>query len=230
MKTTKRILMSLLFALVATSVFSQIAVGVKTGINWSNINTSATSGGTIPNVDFLASVNLGVFAEIGLSENFAIQPELVYTKKGFQIKEGFDFDLFKLPVFAGVKVQTKINYLEMPLLAKYKFGTGAIKAYVTAGPTLGYALNGKLQTKANFIIDIPLSNTNIDMSNDNFNRFEVGATVGAGVDFPMGSGSFFVDARYTHGLTKVDNISFAELALKNKVFGLSVGYKVPFGG
>jgi len=230
MKTTRKILMSFVFALISMSAFSQFSLGLRTGVNWANINTSATSGGTIPNVDFLPSANFAVVAEIGVSENFAFQPELAYTQKGFQIREGFDFNLFNLPIFAGVQAQTKINYLEIPLLAKYKFGNEGIKGYVTAGPTLGYAINGRLETKASFIIDIPLTNTKIDMGNDNFNRFEVGATIGAGVAIPAGSGELFLDARYTHGLTKVDNISFAELALKNKVIGLSLGYKIPFGG
>jgi hypothetical protein len=60
-----------------------------------------------------------------------MQPELLFIQKGEQYQAG------------GVVTKAKLNYLELPVLAKISFGSESVKGYVNAGPSLTLGLTGK---------------------------------------------------------------------------------------
>ena len=161
--------------------FAQISIGAKAGVYTSFIDVTEAAEGLTQNVEGLTTPTFGLVAEIGLGENFAFQPELLYTTKGFKVSEGLNLNLGDFPIPADVTARTKINYLELPLLAKYKFGNEGLKFNVTAGPVLSYAMNGQLDTRANLLLDINPIKTNIDLDALNYERLEVSASIGAGM-------------------------------------------------
>jgi len=126
----------------------------------------------------------------------------------------------------GVTASTKINYLEMPLLAKYKFGNEGLRFNITAGPVLSYAADAQLVTRANLLFDINPLKTNIDLDALNYERLEVSASIGAGMAYETSGGEFFADARYVHGFSDLYNAPVVDLNLKNRGIGVTVGYKV----
>ena len=228
--TLKSIGTVLTLIFLATVSNAQISIGLKGGVNHANISTANFTQSFLPAFKNNKSITYGAVVEYGITDAFAIQSELNFIKKGFVIREGIDLNLWNIPVPVGVKATTDLNYVEMPLLAKYKVGAGVLGAYIAAGPTFGYATGGKFKTSANFLVDINLVSTPINLDALNINRFEVGGAVGAGVTLNVGGSQLFVDGRYTHGFTKLDNLPIVDVDFKNKGFALTGGFLIPLGG
>lgn len=208
------------------------SLGVKTGVQSANINAPnfIEDLSIIPDFRAITTANFGLVSEIGLHKNFAIQPELVYTTKGTKLNENFDVNLFEVPIPLGVTAVSKFHYLEMPLLAKAKFGNETANFYVVAGPTIGYALNGKLETRAKVLVEIDLYDTPIDLSDINYQRWEIGGTAGLGVSVNTGGGSqLFLDARYTHGFSQPYDIPIVSEKVQHRNIGLNLGFMLPIG-
>ena len=226
----KSILATALFAFIGYGMLSaqDISLGAKIGYNWNNVSAPAFNG----TLDFkkMTNVNFGLVAQIGLTDNFSIQPELNYTQKGFRMQASKDITIYDVPIPLGVSAVTAIKYIDMPVLAKYKFGGQGASGYIFAGPSVGYALSGNLETHAQVIIDIKVASTPINLDNVNYNRFEVGGVVGAGFEVPIGNAKLFAEGRYTHGFNEVYEVPIIGAKVKNQSFGVSAGFTVPFGG
>ncbi|MEM9918937.1 MAG: hypothetical protein AAF990_12625, partial [Bacteroidota bacterium] len=69
-----------------------------------------------------------------------------------------------------------------------------------------------------------------DLDNLDFNRWEVSGTVGAGMTIDTRGGALFMDARYTHGLTDVNQLPIVDLNAKNRGFGVNIGYLINLQG
>lgn len=65
----------------------EVKFGVKAGVNFASLGGDDASG-----FDGLTSFHVGALAEIGISEKFAIQPELVYSLQGASAAGG-DFKI-----------------------------------------------------------------------------------------------------------------------------------------
>ncbi len=228
MNKSKRIFTTALFTCMVFFAVAQTSIGFRAGLNYSNVPEPSVLDGIVPDFKFIVGPNIAAVADIAINDHFSFQPELAYIQKGFTIREGFDLNLFDVPIPLGVKATTKVNYIEAPLLAKYKFGNNKVSGYLMAGPTLGYATGGRFQTTAQILIDIRLVDKKLDLASLGYERFEVGGTIGAGVNFyNKNGGSFFIDARYTKGFTNVYDVPIVDLKLKNQGFGVSVGYMMP---
>lgn len=112
----------LLFAAVAVLGFTfanaqETKFGAKGGFNMSNLSGA-------DNASTLIGIHLGGFAELKLSDKFAVQPELLFSMQG----AGFD---------GG---DLKMNYINIPVMAKY-FVTNNIS--IEAGPQIGFLMAAK---------------------------------------------------------------------------------------
>jgi len=227
MTTAKRIITTTFTLLLVTYTFAQVSLGLKGGVNIANISTPEITLVNISDVKTNKSFTVGAVAEFGIANGFAIQTEVNYTKKGFIINEGIPLELANIPLPIGVKVTTDLNYIEVPILAKYNFGNGKVGGYVTAGPTMSYASNGRFRTAANFFIDFNVVDQKFNFDDLNISKFDIGASVGAGGTVNLGGMKLFVDARYTHGFNKLDNIPVIDLDFKNRNFALTTGFLIP---
>ncbi|MFK8007295.1 MAG: porin family protein [Saprospiraceae bacterium] len=227
MNTTKRIITTTFALLLVTFTFAQVSLGLKAGVNFSNVTIPEIGIINIPEAQANKSFTVGAVAEFGIANGFAIQTEANYTKKGFIINEGIPLELANIPLPIGVKVTTDLNYIEVPVLAKYNFGNDKVGGYVTAGPTMSYATGGRFRTAANFIIDFNVIDQKFDFDNLNISKFDIGASIGAGGTVNLGATKLFVDARYTHGFNKLDNIPVIDLDFRNKNFALTTGFLIP---
>lgn len=114
-----------LFFAIAIAAFSanaqKVKFGVKAGINVNQI--AAKFDGESDNSDSKVGFYAGGLAEIGVSENFAVQPELLFSMVG------------------GKEDDTKLNlsYISVPVLAKYKVEGFSI--YL--GPQVGFLMAAK---------------------------------------------------------------------------------------
>ncbi len=174
-----------------------LSVGIKAGINYSNVYSESGDG-------FVADGKLGfaggVFVSIPLNQLIGVQPELMYSQKGFKT-EGTFFD-----------GQITSSYLDLPVHLQIK-PTKNIS--ILAGPQFSYLLSTKYELNGFSVID----EEDLD---DNNNRATLG--ISAGVDFTVQN--FLISARGSWDLSKVnkDN-STSEINYKNQLFQITLGYK-----
>lgn len=228
MKNIQHALLTFLLVHISIAAFAQNQFGFRVGLNNADVSVPTIQSSLNINPKAINSFEIAAFYERSLGEHFSIRPELSYAKKGFSVSEGLNFEIANLPLPIGVEAVTKIKYLQLPVLGKYAFGQGPARAYVMAGPSIGYALDANLKTRVNSIIDFNISNSDIDLTKDTYDRIDIGGVLGAGVDLTTENGSLFVEARYTQSFTDLLNDPVVDLRLRNRGFGLSAGYKFNF--
>ncbi|WP_299885688.1 porin family protein [uncultured Lacinutrix sp.] len=205
----------LLFFLTMLSVYAQqeeksnskkITYGLKGGLNLSTPNGYLTD-----NTESKLSFHLGAFAEIILSDKFAIQPELQYSIQGAEVN-------IKTTALGNFTVSDTYEYINIPIMVKY-FITE--KFNVEVGPQIGYLLNAERD------YDI-MSSSNLSSLNNitkDVERIDFGLNFGLGYKL---SKHLNVGVRYNLGLSKVVNSPAVTQPkpgkLKNSVFQASIGY------
>lgn len=145
--------------------------GIKGGLNaytiYSDDNSSA---------DTKMGYHLGVISHIHLGNQFAIQPELIYSTQGSQYTIG------------STTAKLNLNYVNVPLLFQYMFDNGF---RLMAGPQVGFLVSAKTE----------IDNTKTDVK-DNLKKIELAFGIGASYVHPPSG--FGVDARYNFGLTNIN--------------------------
>lgn len=224
MKTTKQVLFAALIILFGNQfATAQIALGLKGGVNFGTVHATETLNSLTPDFKYSTGAVAGGVAEISFGRYFALQPEVLWVQKGFRFDEGIDIPVGNIPIPAGVEATIRTNYLEVPLLAKAKFGTERVQAYALLGPSFGYALNGKLITRTHFLFEFDPIRTDLNFNSLDYNRFEVSAVGGLGVQFNFNGIKWFADVRYTYGLTELYNFPVVNEQIKNRGIALSTG-------
>ena len=195
----------------ATSINAQVTFGVRAGLNLANV-TISEEGSTIDiTPDSRPGITVAGIVNIGITEAFSVQPEVHYIQKGYKLDIDFGF--------GSSKVNFGLNYLDIPIHAKYQFGGGEnIGGYVLAGPVLGYALGGKVESCLDG--DCETETLKFDDDAEGFNRTEFGLSLGGGVNI----GKIFVDLRYVLGLSDLSEDPDQDGSTKNKGFQIGVGY------
>lgn len=169
--------------------------GVKGALNI----TSLTGNYYEDNAKSSIGFQVGAFAEIKIIEKLAIQPELLYSAQGA-----------KFNGFGGNDYDVKLNYLNIPVLAKYYITK---EFTVEAGPQIGFLLSAKEEGED---------------AKDFYKSVDLGFNLGAGYNFTE---NLSAGIRYTIGLSNVydkeyDNFEdYYDYSIRNSVLALSLGYK-----
>ena len=202
-----------------------------------------------------SAFNFGVLASDELTKKFALQIEVNYASQGGRkngIQPLYDGAVPGLPTgvpfYANFKSDAILNYIEVPVIAKYVFlQTHSQRFYIDAGPYAGYLLNARNKTSGTSSIFtdkngtvlmipnpqnpdqyIPLpaqsfdANTNIT---SDINKFNFGINGGLGIGQNLGNGNLFLDIKGYYGFL---NIQKNPVNGKNNSGALvvSVGYAV----
>ncbi len=191
------------------SANAQITIIPKIGISVSKVAYEVP----VVNIDKddLESVTglvLGAGLEYKVNDLFSFQPELLYIQKGGRIDLGI------------VEGETKLNYLEIPLLAKFNFAVDPVKLYLNAGPSLGFGIGG--ENKGNILGFGGSGDIDFGDGDDELKPVDVGLQVGGGVGYPLGQGTLLLDLRYGAGLSNLSNAE--DFMFKNRTFTVAVGY------
>ncbi len=227
MKTTKQVLIAALITIFGNQfVFAQVALGLKGGGNFGTVHTTDMLNSLTPDFKYATGAVAGGVAEISFGRYFAIQPEVQWVQKGFRFDEGINIPVGKIDIPAGVEATIRTNYIEVPLLAKAKFGNELVQGYAVLGPSFGYGINGKLITRTRFLFEFDPIRTDLNFNDLNYNRFEVSAVGGLGVQFNFNGIKWFTDARYTYGLTELYNFPIVNEQIKNRGIALTTGVMV----
>lgn len=227
MKNAKQILLTTLIAVFFHQISTaQVAIGLKGGANFGTVHTTDMLGSITPDFKYATGVVAGAVAEVNFGDHFALQPEIGWVQKGFRFDEGINIPIGNVDIPAGVEATIRTNYIEVPLLAKAKVGNDKVQGYAVLGPSFGYALNGKLITRTRFLFEFDPIRTDLNLNDLDYNRFEVSAVGGLGVQFNFSGLKWFADARYTYGFTELYNFPVVNEQIKNRGVAVTTGIMV----
>ena len=209
--------------LLAAPASAQAQIGVKAGLNVANF-VGDDADGSEARLGFVG----GLTSRFDLTPSVAFQLEALYSQKG----ELLNSDSIVDPDDGGLlypnrsfDVDTRLDYIEIP--ASLRFGvplSPLLDAGVSVGGYVGIPISSEVSADGDAPDDI-LDDIELD-------DVEANTDYGVLIGIDVGSGPFFVDARYTLGLTEVTEFEpifrDRDLDRKNSVVQLTLGYR--FGG
>ncbi|RWY57063.1 porin family protein [Mucilaginibacter gilvus] len=206
----KKLLLSILFvAVVSMGAFAQIPkFGIKGGVNFANV--TASSGSVSASLGTLTTYSVGVFADLKAGA-ISIQPGLFYTGKGFKATSDNSGD---------GSAEYNLHYLQVPVNFVYHVPIVVGNIYLGAGPFAAIGISGKAKGDDGNGTTISQDVTFGDGA-DEIKKMEYGLQGIAGLQL---KGGFLVGLSYDLGLSNIGNNLDGEGSIKNKVFGVSVGF------
>ena len=173
---------------------AQFSLGAKAGVNITKVK-----GETFRD-EFQYGYHLGGFAEIGLGEKWAIQPEVLFNQYQTRVDSNFKNIYSNALDFSNYQ-DVKLNYLSIPLLLNYKVGS---LLTLQAGPQVG--------------ILVDQSKNLLENGGEAFKSGDFSMLAGAVINL----GKLRLSGRYFAGLNNISEISDKD-KWKNEGFQLSVG-------
>lgn len=174
--------------------------GIKLGLNYTN-----ATGSDVKDAKAVLGIAAGGFLTYSINDMWAIQPELLYSQKGYK----YEFD------FLGTTVASSIatTYLDIPILVRLNIPTeGTMKPNIVLGPSVGILMSAKAKAS---VAGITVATT--DVKKDSAST-DIGMVVGAGIE----SGTMSYDLRYQMGLSALDKDGKAKAY--NSVISLLIGW------
>lgn len=157
-RTMKKLVLTMLFGLIALAGYSQVRWDVQLGMNFSNM-TKADDAKMLP------GFKVGLGMDYAFTDNWSFQSGLMFASKGFKYKDN------------GWKSTVRPIYLDIPLLATYKVNiTDDVKFVIDAGPYLAVGLGGKYKDDDNDDWKV------FDKDGEDWKRFDLGIQWGIGVE------------------------------------------------
>jgi hypothetical protein len=173
--------------------------GIKGGLN-----ISGFSGKDANQANFKdrTDIHLGILSEIMVGDQYALQPEIVYSSQGGR---SYSQDFNELN---GEETNFKVDYISLPVMLKYFIFPGLS---IEAGPRFSFLIDSRVEAISND------SKSELDVTNKT-EKFDLGVAGGLGYDLPWG---VIVQARYLRGFSAI----YEEVNYRNSLIQLSVGYK-----
>lgn len=189
-----------------------ISLGFKGGINIAkqSLDVSNVSVSLDNRVGFVG----GAFASFGLGDLLFIQPEALYSSKGFKqsLSEFVD---------GSAELKAKLDYLEIPVLLGLGFDItdSPLRPSIYAGPSIGF----KLSCDVTGTLD---GQSESEDCGDAYESVDFGVAFGASLAYALSSFDLILDARYGLGLTNAAKDSGDDSA-KNRAWQFMVGFGFP---
>lgn len=202
----KKLMFIAVAAIAGTQVHAQLSIQPEAGLNLANMSNSI--GGDKVTTSSITGYKAGALLNIGIAKGFYIEPGVFYSVKGYSGE------------ILGFTAKTTINYLEIPLNLGYRYDLGnAGSLFVSAGPYVGFALSGKIKTENLPLLGTVEDDLEFGDGNDEMKSIDYGANFSLGYISPIG---IYLRAQYGLGLANLSNAT--NTSMKNRVFGISVGY------
>lgn len=238
------ILVLLFFYLLSNA---QLHIGAKGGISIPNLkgNSEQSKGYTSRE-----GIYGGLFVTYQLTSSLYLQPEINFSpqggqRKGMQLIPSGAIEGISLPrgvnLYANFKSVTILNYLEVPLLVKLIFGN-KIKYYACGGPHVAFVIEAKTKTSGSSLLYMDAGGTEPLMQNgspfpavsfnsttdikESIKKVNAGVQGGLGVQYPVGSGTIFLEGRAILGIINIQTHPESDGKNKTGSLAVAVGYSV----
>jgi opacity protein-like surface antigen len=175
-----------------------IYIGPKIGATYSNISNYSEMFG-VKSKSQLA-YQFGAIGEFGFTSKFSIQTELLFYSRGAALPND---------------MRIKMNYIGLPILAKYSFKFLGLQKVYAMGGTFE-----DIRTKGEWVDPVgtqPLGT--------GFKKYDFGLSFGAGAEYPTDKGIWALDLRYNFGLTDLHDGVGDNVKTRSRSLGLSLTYK-----
>lgn len=196
MRNVVRMMIVALFALAVFPASAQFKWGVKGGLNVSSVHFNSD----LLKASNVSGFQIGPMIEAGLPlVGVGIDAAVLYSQKGL-----------KLGSSNLASEEMKTSYLDVPVNLKWKFGLPVVKAYLAAGPYVGFRVGGD---KIWDVVGDQIENKS----------FSAGLNFGAGVELIS-----LLQVGFNYGLGLTDNYSAKKIDLNGKNRGWSVTAAILF--
>ena len=153
----KKIIITIAFFASATAFAQKFELGAKAGANISNF--TGTDNRQNVKTKALVGYHFGGFISFFVGNNFAIQPELLFSSQGAKFES------------AGQITNQKVSYINVPVLLKFRSAGGF---YLEAGPQIGFKTS-----KSNASVDSLAKNTDFSIAGGIGYHSKIGIGIGA---------------------------------------------------
>ncbi|RZK22526.1 MAG: PorT family protein [Hymenobacter sp.] len=205
----KKIILSLA-VLASAAGAANAQTGVKYGLK-GGFNGSTFSGTNSQGSKYKAGFAAGVFLNFGISDNFSVQPEFLYSQKGARIENVLS---------TGYTYKSTLGYLDVPVMFRYNVGEDGKGLFVELGPQGSFVLH-----RNDFLEDGNGNRSGVTTSTDGLNKALIGYVGGVGYQITSG---LQLGLRYNGDFAKVYKDAVGVPSVHNSVFQFQVGYA--FGG
>ncbi len=189
------------FSLTAFQSEAQGKFGVNAGVNFANI----TGKDAPDNNSLKTGFQAGITYDIGIADDFVIQPGLSYVQNGTQYDGTF---------LGKADPKVYLNYLQLPVTFQYQPELGTGRLLLGVGPYVGMGIGDvKLEAGSTSISD--------SWENSFINKFDAGGKLLAG--YQMGNG-LSLNLNANLGLLKLSDVNNPPTT-NNTSFGVTVGFK-----
>lgn len=228
----KLLIICTLWCISTFSIYAQqIMIGPVSGVNFSrySIGYADADFDAYFSRSFKTGIHVGVTMDYQFGGRFGIQPSVMFTQRGTSL--------------SFVKTNTNptsyesshtINYIDVPILFKYKLGTPERGLAVMAGPSLNFGIGGSYTETGSLNINgtiYKVSETDKSISmgskvNSQYKNFEFSFVFGVGTYFSVGdAGKLIIEARYNIGGGNILNSKYQDqtvLGTNNKITGYNI--------
>ena len=183
---------------VGTFAFAQTSptFGLKAGVNVSSISKDGYD-----DAKSKAGFSGGVFMNLPVSEQFSIQPEVMYSQLGSKVTNKYSTTVAGNTYQATSTAKLNLDYITIPVMFQFR-ATPAF--YLEAGPEFGFLTSAKAKDINTTVVNGSTTNTSTSTSEDlkdSFSGFNMGAALGLGYDITP---NFGINARYVAGFTDIN--------------------------
>ncbi len=194
----------------------KIEFGLEGGATFSTING-------LEGAEYKSGFNLGFYFDIKMKRKWSLATGVMvkspWGAKGLPVYSLGDAELDS--VFVGGTVERRLNYFNVPIMAKYTFG----RVFAMAGPQLSVGYKGAdlftRDVKEEDDLTYRLENRS------NYNAIDAGVVAAAGIHLQKGYGMNIL-VRYYQGLTEIRKDAVGD-AQTNQGWHLLVGIPIGMG-
>ena len=153
------------------------------GLNFANVSIDAD--GEDISTDMKTAFAIGARAELGVTTPFSLLLEPMFLRRGYILEDAL----------SSAEANFSLNYLELPVLAKAKFGSMKAHGYAFAGPSLGIFLNGS--------VDIDGDSEDLE----DISAINLAGEIGVGGSYQVQEFVYLnADVRYGYGFTNMSDL------------------------
>jgi len=198
MRSARLCFTALALALTSTAAVAETQVGVIAGANFANLNIEGANG-----LSTRSTLAAGGAVDLSINPRFGVRVEPMFVSKGAKATHrnaywgSVDGAVFKL------------DYVDVPVLARFDLATSPKRGYLLAGLGVGFAVQREVELSA------ATAHETVDFS-DIFKSTDLSLDLGAGFGLPVASNRMTFDGRVAIGLVNINDggtVSLGGIAL-----------------